>query len=75
MKADDVRVLARNDPPDIPCGICHKNAAAYIDMESPDDESGWFCEQCAEEHDLDTEEMVLPVVNSPRTGVCGYTGD
>jgi hypothetical protein len=43
-------------------------------VENSYDESGWFCERCAEENDLNTEEMTLPVVNSPRTGVCGYTG-
>jgi hypothetical protein len=75
VKPNEVHVLARNDPPYIPCGICHKNPAAFIDMENSYDESGWFCERCAEEHDLNTEEMTLPVVNSPRTGVCGYTGN
>jgi hypothetical protein len=72
---NEVRVLARNLPPHIPCGICHKNEAAFIDMENAYDESSWFCERCAEEHELNTEERTLPVVNSPRTGVCGYTGD
>jgi hypothetical protein len=71
----EVRLLARNDPPFIPCGRCHKNAAATIDREESYDESGWLCEACAEKAGLSEDEMTLPVVNSPRTGVCGYTGN
>jgi hypothetical protein len=74
-KPNDVHILARNDPPHILCGRCHKADAALIDMENAYDESGWLCDQCAEETGLAArDEMTLPVVNSPRTGVCGYTG-
>jgi hypothetical protein len=75
VKPHEVRVLARNDPPHIPCGRCHQAAATLIDMENSYDESGWVCARCGEEMELSEEEMTLPVVNSPRTGVCGYTGD
>jgi hypothetical protein len=75
VKPNDVHLLARNDPPHIPCGRCHQGAAAVIDMENSYDESGWLCDQCAEETDLADSDMTLPVVNSPRTGVCGYTGN
>jgi hypothetical protein len=74
-RPDEVRLLARNEPPNILCGLCHKNPAQFIDVENSWEEDGWFCQQCGEENELDTEEMVLPVVNSPRTGVCGYTGE
>lgn len=37
------------------------------------DGEGWLCESCAKNHECD-EDMFLPVLNSPRTGVCGYTG-
>jgi hypothetical protein len=73
-KANDVHVLARNEPPHIPCGVCHKAAATIIDMENPCDESGWLCDACAEAEGVAGSDMTLPVVNSPRTGVCGYTG-
>ena len=36
-------------------------------------EEGWLCQSCADEHECG-EDMLLPVVNSPRTGVCGYAG-
>jgi hypothetical protein len=34
----------------------------------------FFCAKCSEEHE-DGEEMMLPVVNSPRMGECGYDGE
>jgi hypothetical protein len=74
VKPNDIHVLARNDPPHIPCGKCHKAAATIIDMENAYDESGWLCDACAEQAGLANGERTLPVVNSPRTGVCGYTG-
>jgi hypothetical protein len=67
-----VRLLARNEPPMIPCGHCGK-PAAQICVECVYSEEGWLCEECAAKHECG-EDMLLPVVNSPRTGVCGYTG-
>jgi hypothetical protein len=64
-----IRLLTRNDPPPIPCGNCGQ-PAVWIDMEDSWEPSGWLCERCAGNN----REMFLPVVNSPRTGVCGYTG-
>ncbi len=74
-KPDNIRLLARNDPPFIPCGRCNKAAATVIDAENSYDESGWLCDRCAKKADLLDDGMSLPVVNSPRTGVCGYTGE
>ena len=31
-----------------------------------------FCQEHADEHEHD--DMLMPIVNSPRTGMCGYTG-
>jgi len=68
-----IELLARNDPPEIYCNECAQELAVEICVECQSDGSGWLCESCAREHGCD-EEMWLPVVNSPRTGVCGYTG-
>jgi hypothetical protein len=74
MRAErPVDILARNDPPRIPCNECGQVPAVEICMECQWEGSGWLCESCARKHECD-EEMRLPVVNSPRTGVCGYTG-
>lgn len=34
---------------------------------------GWLCDKCGRIHECG-EDMLLPVVNSPRVGMCGYTG-
>jgi hypothetical protein len=67
-----VRILARNEPPVIPCGLCGK-PATKICMECAYSKEGWLCDECAARHECG-EEMFLPVVNSPRVGVCAYTG-
>ena len=36
-------------------------------------EDPFLCEVHTEKHDCG-EEALLPVVNSPRMGMCGYTG-
>jgi Plasmid pRiA4b ORF-3-like protein len=64
-RKEPVRLLARNEPPEIRCERC-KRPAAWVDTF----EGGWLCEECLG----DKEEGVLPVVNSPRVGVCGYAG-
>jgi|Deesub1362B_J571_1020462.scaffolds.fasta_scaffold00281_4 hypothetical protein len=68
-----VRILARNEPPDIRCG-CGEKAKwicpiCLVEIE----ENFYFCDECAKEHECG-EDMLLPVVNSPRCGVCGYEG-
>jgi len=72
IKGRSIRVLARNEPPSIPCMSCGK-MAAQVCTECLWSGEGWLCEKCAAEHDCD-EDMLLPVVNSPRVGMCGYTG-
>jgi len=65
-----VQLLARNDPPQIICNQCKTQPATKICMDCGD---AWLCESCAAAHEC-SEEMFLPVVNSPRVGVCAYTG-
>lgn len=65
-----VEVLARNDPPPIECAC--GNLATHVCMLCWG-EDGWLCDECASEHECG-EEMLLPVVNSPRVGVCAYVG-
>ncbi|MCW5554223.1 MAG: hypothetical protein KIS67_18950 [Verrucomicrobiae bacterium] len=67
-----IRVLARNEPPDIRCTRC-KKPATQICTECECQGDGALCETCAANHECG-EKMFLPIVNSPRTGVCGYCG-
>jgi hypothetical protein len=71
-KGQPIQVLARNTPPLIPCGVCGK-PATEVCSQCVYDEGGWLCEACAKAHECG-EDMLLPVVNSPRVGMCGYTG-
>jgi hypothetical protein len=68
-----IQVIARNAQPIIPCDQCNAKPAVHICSECSWNDGGWLCEACAESHECD-DDMFLPVVNSPRTGVCGYTG-
>jgi hypothetical protein len=72
-KDKSIQILARNEPPQIRCVSCDK-IATQICTECAFSGEGWLCDKCAAEHECD-EDMFLPVVNSPRVGECGYTGD
>jgi hypothetical protein len=65
-----VELLAQNDDPEVVCESCGTRVATQICAVCVD---GWLCESCAAGHECG-EEMMLPVVNSPRAGVCGYGG-
>jgi hypothetical protein len=70
-KKKPVTILARNNPPVILCQVCGKRATQVASGYYSAEEDG-YCSKCAGENE--DEEMLLPVVNSPRIGVCGYTG-
>ncbi|MCJ7700389.1 MAG: plasmid pRiA4b ORF-3 family protein [Anaerolineales bacterium] len=69
---DGLRLLARNEQPDWRCTKCDQ-PAKHICVYCAYEDEAVFCDNHWEEHGCD-EEYSLPVVNSPRTGVCGYTG-
>lgn len=66
------RALARNDPPSIRCARCGKEAVRVC-PECRYETKGWFCESHAAAHHCGAE-VFLPVVNSPRVGLCAYAG-
>ena len=70
---NSVELLARNDAPQTVCQLCGERPAAEICTECAWNDAGYLCETCAEEHDCGNNTW-LPVVNSPRAGICGYTG-
>ena len=71
-KGKAIQVLARNTPPVILCEECGK-PATNVCSQCIFEGKGWLCDDCAEKHECG-EEMLLPVVNSPRVGMCAYTG-
>ena len=72
IRSKQIKVLARNEPPVILCARCGA-PATKVCAECVYSGEGWLCEKCARDHECG-EDMCLPVVNSPRVGVCGYTG-
>lgn len=71
-KKGTIRILARNDLPKFPCSACEKPEPAPAKTICTECQTD-LCGACAKKHRCD-EEMRLPLVNSPRAGVCGYTG-
>ena len=66
-----VRLRARNDALAWTCAACGSPATVVC---SYCREDRIFCEAHAAAHEHANEDVYLPVVNSPRMGVCGYTG-
>ncbi len=65
---EKVEILARNEMPEFYCDECERLAEEIC---GECDE--FLCESCAKKHGCG-EDMFLPVVNSPRMGMCGYSG-
>jgi hypothetical protein len=71
-KKQAIEILARNILPIVPCDECGKPATTTCTQCIYEDQ-GYLCDTCAKDHECG-EDMLLPMVNSPRAGVCGYTG-
>lgn len=72
QKEDDpVTILARNVPPVFLCRVCGKPATQVESGGYYNVAEEAYCDECARKERVDT----LPIVNSPRVGVCGYTRD
>lgn len=67
-----IQILARNNLPLVPCDMCGEPATTFC-TQCVYEDKGCLCNACAKDHECG-EEMLLPMVNSPRAGVCGYTG-
>ena len=78
-KADkNIVLLSRNEPLEIICSMCGKVPATQICTVCMYDEDAEFCDKCAEKHAKTCEDFAdyasIPMVNSPRMGVCDYEG-
>ena len=67
-----VRLLARNEAPLVTCDECGQPAAQICPFW--EGENPFVCSVHADDHACEDADCHLPVVNSPRMGVCGYTG-
>jgi hypothetical protein len=72
-----IKIAARNNEIQFKCIKCEKEKATEICAvclcEAGRIQSS-FCKKCIKQHKCG-EEMALPITNSPRSGICGYTGD
>jgi hypothetical protein len=79
VKADKkIVLLSRNEPLEIMCSVCGKLPATQICTVCMWEENAVFCDKCAKKHAKECEDFAdyasMPVVNSPRMGVCAYEG-
>lgn len=70
---EPLRLLARNDAPVWDCQVCGRPATQIHTEEMWDSENSFYCQEHMEASGED-DYLFLPVVNSPRMGVCGYEG-
>lgn len=70
-----ITLMARNDVPEVSCMQC-KQTATWICLEClhEDDNPGFLCDQHAKDHPHIDYGEPIPLVNSPRLGMCGYDG-
>ncbi len=72
---EDIVLLSRNEPLKLICTKCKKQPAANICTVC---DWNFYCESCSVKHEEECEDFndyaKMPVVNSPRMGICGYTG-
>lgn len=72
-------VISQNNPPELTCEVCKQKPATEVCTFCIwGGEVAFLCETCKPKHQCvieeDDEYMLLPVVNSPRMGMCGYEG-
>ena len=70
-----IALLARNDPPEAYCMECERPAIwLCVECMIELDEPGTLCDEHVEEHPHEDYGEPMPLVNSPRMGMCGYCG-
>jgi hypothetical protein len=67
---DAVKLLARNLAPEFKCNVC--GATATLILGGVWGDGNTYCKKHAKKYE--DEGLLLPIVNSPRVGVCGYDG-
>ena len=73
--ARPIALMARNSQPEANCIECGQ-PAVWLCLECliEDDVFGMLCNEHAETHPHDDYGEPVPIVNSPRLGMCGYEG-
>lgn len=75
LTSKPIFLMARNEPPEYLCEECGKPATwLCIECIYEYESEGTYCDKHAESHPHDDYGEPVEIVNSPRLGVCGYTG-
>lgn len=70
-----IALLARNEPPEVYCMECEQPAKwLCVECMYEMDEPGTLCDEHVEGHPHEDYGEPMPLVNSPRVGMCGYCG-
>ena len=72
-------LLSRNEPLKLKCSSCGDKMATQICSVCADyEDEALFCDSCAKKHAKECDDFddyaAVPIVNSPRMGVCAYEG-
>lgn len=71
----EIQILFRNKEVAFECSSCSNKAVAICPY-CVDEGEGFLCQSCIDKHKCvqdEGEDLLSPLVNSPRAGVCGYT--
>jgi len=75
---EDFMLLSRNEPLQLICSVCKDLPAEYLCSVCIWESEAFLCEHCAVKHEETCGDFAdyarMPIVNSPRIGVCGYEG-
>ena len=70
-----IALMARNLRPEAHCMTCAEPASwLCLECVHEFEETGALCDAHADGHPHDDYGEFIPLVNSPRVGMCGYTG-
>ncbi len=73
----DVQIIFRNKDMEFQCSYCDNKAIVICRFCEFDKEKGFLCESCYEKDNcvkFEGREVLLPIINSPRSGKCCYRG-
>lgn len=75
---EGIKLLSRNEPLAIMCSICEKEPATKLCQVHMYEGDATFCKKCSTKHKRKCSDFAdyaaVPIINSPRCGVCGYEG-
>jgi hypothetical protein len=75
LTAHPIYLMARNNMPEATCMECDQPATMFcLECMHELGELGLLCDVHAQEHPHQDYGEPIPLVNSPRLGMCGYTG-